>query len=70
MESDKVKICPICKCTFICEHSVNCWCSSIQIPEKVRTYLKRNFDDCLCEKCLQKIILKEEKNNPGTIIAH
>lgn len=68
MEASKIKICPICQMQFECDHSVDCWCSNIQIPKEIQTYLNSKFNDCLCKECLTKTILKQEKNNPGTII--
>lgn len=61
MKSDKLKTCPNCNRNFECNHSANCWCSSILIQEDILNFLKRNFNDCLCEKCLHKLILKREK---------
>lgn len=56
------KKCPRCNSTFECQHSSNCWCSKYTIPDNVKVYLKANYNDCLCENCLNAII-KEYKQS-------
>lgn len=50
------KNCPRCKAIFDCQHNANCWCSKYIIPEKLRLFLKENYDDCICENCLRELI--------------
>ena len=56
------KKCPRCSKEFECSHSSTCWCSKYTINEKVREYLKNNYQDCLCEECLNSVI-KNFNNN-------
>lgn len=62
MNIDNLKTCPICNANFECNHLADCWCTEIQIPKEILIFLKQNFDDCLCEKCLRELILKQEKS--------
>lgn len=59
-QTDILKICPVCNSVFTCKHSADCWCSEIKIPTEVSSFLKKNYDDCLCKNCLLKTI---ENNN-------
>jgi hypothetical protein len=53
-----IKICPLCKVTFMCVPS-QCWCSNL--PEKLPVL---ENGDCYCPKCLESIIEKKA----GTLI--
>jgi len=45
--------CSKCKVEFTCKSlEGNCWCNNYQLSSKQLTFLKENFDNCLCEKCL------------------
>lgn len=50
------KICPRCNKSFECQHSSTCWCSKYELKLNVKKILKDNYNDCLCEDCLRKII--------------
>ena len=48
------KECPRCQRVFECHvDSVSqCHCSAIEISTDVIEYVKTNYDDCLCQRCL------------------
>lgn len=52
------KKCACCNKEFECKHSADCWCSKYTISNTLREYLKNNFNDCLCEDCLKKVLLE------------
>lgn len=56
------KICSNCGEEFFCYHSQDCWCSSVNISEKLRLFLKDNFSDCLCKNCIERFIVSEKKD--------
>jgi hypothetical protein len=56
------KKCSKCGLEFECNHSEECWCTNFMISEKLSEYLKRNYKDCLCEKCLTEYIENQENN--------
>ncbi len=58
------KNCEKCGNTFHCKHSTDCWCSSYSIPEQLSSYLKKNYQDCLCKDCLINYIEKAKNNLP------
>ncbi len=62
-QSDILKICPICNSVFTCKNSDICWCSQIKIPTEILSLLKKNYNDCLCENCLKKIIENKTLKN-------
>ncbi|MDL2262903.1 cysteine-rich CWC family protein [Bacteroidales bacterium OttesenSCG-928-I21] len=51
------KKCPKCGSEFECNHSEACWCTSLEIPEKLSEYLATNYDNCLCKQCLTEYVL-------------
>lgn len=55
-QTETIKYCPVCNSSFVCKHSSNCWCASLNIPDKVSKELKKNFNDCLCEVCITNFI--------------
>ncbi|MBO9204811.1 MULTISPECIES: cysteine-rich CWC family protein [Niastella] len=60
-----IKKCSKCEVPFTCQNeSRGCWCEDIQLSTQVLTYLKDNYDNCLCSKCLQEFQkLNETPNN-------
>jgi len=55
------KLCPRCGNSFDCLHNeiANCHCVSIVLTENQREFIKQNYSDCLCNKCLLEI--KEQR---------
>ncbi|WP_029904458.1 cysteine-rich CWC family protein [Prevotella sp. 10(H)] len=53
------KICGKCAAVFVCRQDKVelCHCSKIKLREGIRQYIKENYANCLCSKCL------EETNN-------
>ena len=48
------RVCEACGSEFKCGASLNgCWCSEIQLSDEVRTYLRSQYSDCLCQGCLE-----------------
>jgi hypothetical protein len=52
------KTCPHCKATFDCSHDnlTDCHCVTVPLDEQQLAYIRENYDDCLCNACLQNII--------------
>ncbi|MGB0887168.1 MAG: cysteine-rich CWC family protein [Vicingaceae bacterium] len=50
----KHKKCSKCGAAFTCNDSGNlCWCNNHQLTQEQLDFLKDNYDNCLCESCLQ-----------------
>ncbi len=51
------KICPVCKVEFDCypDDIKKCHCSKITLSQKAKEFLKTNYNDCLCNKCLTEV---------------
>ena len=51
----KHKNCSKCNAEFTCNDSGldSCWCNKHQLSEKQLSFLKENYDNCLCEPCLK-----------------
>ncbi len=47
-----VKLCPRCKKPMICYNDKTCWCNAITIHQATRESLEKQFNGCLCQKCL------------------
>ena len=62
MNTHELKYCPRCHSKFECKAGtvLLCQCNRVIIDERVKEYLKENYNDCLCANCLEeiKIILK------------
>lgn len=52
------KKCPRCNDTFDCQHNANCWCSRYSLSDKLKSYLKDNYSDCICENCMKELIAR------------
>ncbi len=52
-----VKECPKCRIEFDCMHNeiFKCHCSRVALNDEALKYIKENFKDCLCNKCLQEV---------------
>lgn len=50
------KICPKCSSEFICRaDSIElCSCHNVKLNVGVRDYIKTNYGECLCPKCLDE----------------
>lgn len=51
------KICPHCHASFICKaHDIaNCECQSVKLSSNELAFIKQNYVDCLCPKCLSQV---------------
>ncbi|HEV8515926.1 MAG TPA: cysteine-rich CWC family protein [Cyclobacteriaceae bacterium] len=51
------KFCQRCKASFECKVGsiALCQCSSIILDDNERDYIRENFNDCLCVKCMKEI---------------
>ncbi len=48
--------CSKCGAVFTCKSlEVKCWCNNYQLTTEQIADLKKNYDNCLCEKCLSEI---------------
>jgi Cysteine-rich CWC len=48
--------CESCGVEFICQADQSkCWCSDVQISPENLTKLAKNFNNCLCRECLEKL---------------
>jgi hypothetical protein len=55
----KPQNCESCGEEFLCQIGLKgCWCSSVELSEKTREYLRENFKLCLCPECLRKFELR------------
>ena len=56
------KKCSKCGASFTCcNETKGCWCENYSLDERVLKELKENFENCLCEKCLQEYSLSYNK---------
>ncbi len=62
MPKPEEKYCPACNELFICNVGdiANCHCNTISLNNDVRNFLAKTNFDCLCNNCLQKIIVRVE----------
>lgn len=50
------KICESCQKEFSCGvESEKCWCFEVEIKPQTLEELKKDFMNCLCKDCLEKI---------------
>jgi hypothetical protein len=57
------KICERCGKTFLCTLDINCWCMTVFINPKVEEYISNQFQDCICQNCIQEITAMLDKSN-------
>ncbi|OUX17165.1 MAG: hypothetical protein CBE11_00300 [Rickettsiales bacterium TMED251] len=57
------KKCSKCRRTFECKSSniYLCWCNKIKISEITRSSIKKNYENCLCPKCLKSSEVSAKK---------
>ncbi len=48
--------CPRCGKPVACTGGMDCWCLSLEIPEKIQDYIAATYDGCLCNNCIQELI--------------
>jgi hypothetical protein len=49
------KTCESCGEEFSCgAKSGKCWCFEVDLNSETLENLRKNFENCLCEKCLEK----------------
>lgn len=55
------KTCPRCGGTFECNHGniAMCHCAAVKLSIDSLRYMKANFNECLCHKCLLEIKRQE-----------
>ncbi|OSZ78871.1 hypothetical protein CAP35_11655 [Chitinophagaceae bacterium IBVUCB1] len=48
------KQCAKCNATFECKNdATDCWCQQYTLSSDALSYLKANYEDCLCSQCLR-----------------
>ena len=53
-------ICESCGDEFSCGASLSgCWCAEIKLKEETRSELRKQFTDCLCRNCLERMAAQE-----------
>lgn len=55
MKGPVSKVCECCREAFVCGQ-YGCWCAQIGITEPQMAWIEKSFDDCLCTRCLQKVV--------------
>jgi len=53
------KECPRCGLLFDCycqSEAYKCWCASFTLAPELTEYLKNNYTNCLCPKCIQEFL--------------
>ncbi len=52
-----IKKCQKCNQEFDCRHDeiLECHCVRVPLNKKALQYLKENYKDCLCNKCLKEV---------------
>ena len=49
------KKCSRCETPFNCQNeSRGCWCEHLQLTTEVLAHLDKNYENCLCPKCLKE----------------
>ncbi|MEI9956337.1 MAG: cysteine-rich CWC family protein [Ferruginibacter sp.] len=51
------KYCPRCKQSFECKvgNITQCQCYGVQLTTEERTFVDKQFNDCLCRQCLLQL---------------
>ncbi|MCO5258795.1 MAG: cysteine-rich CWC family protein [Crocinitomicaceae bacterium] len=59
------KTCQLCHNEFECnaEAITTCFCNNLQIPENTKMKLGIISTDCICEQCIQRLIIEENTKN-------
>jgi hypothetical protein len=57
MSLPEQKQCERCGNAFECNPAniTACQCSSVQLNDQERSFIRKQFDDCLCGKCLNEL---------------
>lgn len=50
--------CPRCGAAFTCTHDALCQCVGVTLSPGARDYIRRNYPDCLCRRCLEEIAVQ------------
>lgn len=60
----ETKYCPRCNNTFQCKMGsiLLCQCSTIELNEEERNYIRERFDDCLCVFCIKELRAEYHNN--------
>lgn len=58
------KKCSRCNLRFECQNDniMNCDCINIIIPKYVYGYIKKNYTDCLCVKCIEELKTERQRS--------
>ena len=54
--------CPRCGKTFICSRSSECWCTTMELTDEIRSYLAAHYDTCVCRECLEELQAKNRSH--------
>ena len=57
MNSHELKYCPRCHSAFECKAGtiLLCQCNKVNLSESEKQYIASNYDDCLCNVCIEEI---------------
>lgn len=59
MNDDMEKACSNCGVIFECSSDYGCWCNDVSLTSEQLSWIKENYDNCLCPSCLR--IVSQEK---------
>lgn len=58
------KVCESCGQRFECGQ-YGCWCGKMGITEAQMSWIEAHFQDCLCPKCLQRVVAGDSSPAAG-----
>ena len=58
------KKCPRCNAAFLCQNDniMECDCIHVVISQEDYHYIRNNYNDCLCTKCLYEIKTERQRS--------
>ncbi len=59
MSKETEKSCSRCEVNFECSSDYGCWCNDVSLTAEQLSWIKENYDNCLCPSCL-RIVSQEE----------
>ncbi|WP_072998454.1 cysteine-rich CWC family protein [Mariniphaga anaerophila] len=59
-----IKTCPVCNETFECRNDdiLKCDCIEVILSKEDYEYVRSNYSDCLCKKCLINIKTERQRS--------
>ena len=67
LQKSETKICESCGKDFSCGANVGkCWCFEIDLNEETLARLREDFENCLCQSCLESSEIKLNEANKSS----